>query len=200
MDSHDALRADKAELRKRLLESRRGLGRNEIELAGLRSAELVAETPEFERAEALILYAATPDEMPTRPLYELAVQAGKATIFPRCQAGQQLDFVLVEAWRRLAPGRFGLLEPEPGLPRAAVDVADLVIVPGVAFDRAGGRLGRGQGYYDRAFPTGKSAPALFGYAFDLQILDAVPMDSLDRRMDAIVSEAGILRVDASGPD
>ena len=196
MDPNDApiraLSRLKAGLRERLLAARRALDPGEIERAGTQAAGFVAEAREFVRAGTLILYAATPDEMPTRPLFERALQAGKRTLFPRCLPEGRLEFVLVEDWEQLAPGRYGLLEPEPGLPCGSFGVEDLAIVPGVAFDRAGHRLGRGQGYYDRAFPAGGSAPALFGYAFELQIRESVPVGPLDRRMDAVVSERGLV--------
>jgi len=68
---------------------------------------------------------------------------------------------------------------------------DVVIVPGRAFDRAGRRLGRGVGYYDRTFPPGgRSQPLLVGMACEAQILESVPADSHDRSMDAIVTERG----------
>ena len=87
-----------------------------------------------------------------------------------------------------------MLEPPSG---AAVRPAagDVVVVPGVAFDRAGGRLGRGRGYYDRAFPVGEAdAPRLVGFAYAVQLVEHVPCDSRDRRVDAIVTEEGVHRV------
>jgi 5-formyltetrahydrofolate cyclo-ligase len=67
-----------------------------------------------------------------------------------------------------------------------------VLVPGVAFDRAGGRLGRGAGYYDRAFPvSAPSAPLLIGVAYEIQRVDRLPLVETDRRMDAVVTERAL---------
>lgn len=103
----------------------------------------------------------------------------------------------MERWRELCPGRFGVLEPPAGAPEEAPAVGDAVVVPGVAFDRAGGRLGRGGGHYDRAFPPGApGAPLLVGFAHAFQLVECVPSDSHDRRMDAIVTERGMIWVEA----
>lgn len=100
----------------------------------------------------------------------------------------------MQSWDALRRGRFGVLEPPAGAvvrPQAG----DVVVVPGVAFDRDGGRLGRGRGYYDRAFPVGaEEAPRLVGFAYSVQLVERVPCDSRDRRMDAIVTEDGVHRV------
>jgi 5-formyltetrahydrofolate cyclo-ligase len=67
-----------------------------------------------------------------------------------------------------------------------------VLVPGVAFDRAGNRLGRGQGLYDRAFPaSAPRPPLLIGVAYQIQLVEAVPYTEADRRMDAVVTELGL---------
>jgi 5-formyltetrahydrofolate cyclo-ligase len=67
---------------------------------------------------------------------------------------------------------------------------DVVLLPGVAFDRNGWRLGRGGGHYDRAFPPGAESPWLVGVGYSFQWLAEVPHDSRDRRVDAIVTEHG----------
>ena len=72
---------------------------------------------------------------------------------------------------------------------------DAVVVPGLAFDATGSRLGRGRGYYDRRFPVGsQGAPCLVGFGYDFQVVERVPVDESDRRLDAIVTELGILWV------
>jgi 5-formyltetrahydrofolate cyclo-ligase len=76
-----------------------------------------------------------------------------------------------------------VVEPEQG---------DVVLVPGVAFDRAGNRLGRGRGYYDRAFPANApKPPRLIGVAYEVQLVDCVPHAADDRSMDAVVTERAI---------
>jgi 5-formyltetrahydrofolate cyclo-ligase len=82
-----------------------------------------------------------------------------------------------------------VLEPRPGQPTADLEHCDAVVVPGVAFDRDGHRLGRGQACYDRTFPPGAAtSPLLVGFGYAFQVVDRVPSDEFDRQMDWIVTE------------
>ena len=95
-------------------------------------------------------------------------------------------------WSELRPGRYGVLEPPAQAAVIRPEEGDLVLVPGVAFDRAGNRLGRGQGFYDRAFPaSAPRPPLLIGVAYQIQLVDAVPHAETDRRVDAVVTELGL---------
>ena len=105
--------------------------------------------------------------------------------------GRTLVFVRVERWQDLVRGRFDLLEPPSGGTAVSLEAEDAVVVPGVAFDARGWRLGRGGGYYDRTFPPGRPGPLLIGAAFTRQRVEEVPHDSHDRSMDAIVTEDGL---------
>jgi len=109
-----------------------------------------------------------------------------------------LEYARVDQWGDLRPGRYRVLEPVPEIPATALGEGDLVVLPGVAFDASGGRLGRGLGYYDRTFPVGASgAPILFGLAFACQLVDRVPRGVHDRGVDAVVGEFGLLRTSMS---
>jgi len=140
-------------------------------------------------ARRVAIYAALPDEVPTRPLFDALQRAGTPCLFPRVAPGRRLVFALVERWEELRPGGYGVLEPPVGAHLFEPGPGDVVVVPGIAFDRAGWRLGRGAGYYDRTFPpSGRRQPLLVGMACEAQILESVPSDSHDRAMDAIVTE------------
>ncbi len=162
---------------------------------GAAGGAAIAATEEFERAAAVALFASRSDEPSTAPLFDLALSAGKTALLPRCTDAGTLTFFRVESWEDLRPGSYGVLEPGPALRPATLGQTDLVLVPGVAFDRCGGRLGRGRGYYDRTFPVGDAGGAvLFGMAFAFQMVDWIPAGRLDRRVDAVVTEEGVLRV------
>ncbi|HXJ22293.1 MAG TPA: 5-formyltetrahydrofolate cyclo-ligase [Polyangia bacterium] len=92
----------------------------------------------------------------------------------------------------LVAGRFGLLEPPGDAPAIPPESLDLVVVPGVAFDADGGRLGFGGGFYDRTFGGGRG-PALIGLCFDLQVVSRCPAGPEDVRVDAVVTESRVLR-------
>ena len=164
--------------------------------AGAAVAARVEALEVFARARRIALYAALPDEVPTRLLFEAVRRHGKSALFPR-QAGDRLEFAPVERWEELRPGRYGVLEPPPG---AAGDArADLVLVPGVAFDRRGHRLGRGGGAYDRTFAAEVGEDVvLIGVAYELQLVDEVPHGPGDRRLHAVVTERALYPAEAPG--
>jgi 5-formyltetrahydrofolate cyclo-ligase len=85
------------------------------------------------RAARVALYAATPDELPTRPLFEGLTATRTVRLLPRIR-GNALEFAAVERWDELRPGRYGVLEPPADRPRVALGPGDAVVVPGVAFD------------------------------------------------------------------
>lgn len=146
----------------------------------------------WRRATTIGLFAAMESEPDTRPILAAMAQAGRVTLFPRCRDDRRLEFAPAGRWSDLQPGRYGLAEPTSPAVRRRWSPGDVVLVPGVAFDREGGRLGRGGGYYDRTFMGGaQGRPWLLGFAFELQIVERVPMGPLDRRIDGIVTEAEV---------
>ncbi len=106
-----------------------------------------------------------------------------------------LTLVACSGWEDLLPGRYGVLEPPSGRPGRALEDGDLVLVPGLAFDRSGHRLGRGGGYWDRTIPAIRpEGLVLIGVGFAWQQVEQVPHGPDDRRVDALLSEAGLHRV------
>ena len=177
-----------------MLEQLRALPPEAARAAGKSVAERVLALPEVQAAERVALYAALPDELPTRPLFEALGTAGKVRLLPRVR-GEELEFRRVDSWGALRRAGLGVLEPPPEAAALALTAGDVVLVPGVAFDAAGNRLGRGRGYYDRAFAESGGAPLRVGLAYALQRVERVPCDSRDRRVDAIVTERGLHRVE-----
>ena len=91
----------------------------------------------------------------------------------------------------VVPGVWGILEPDPARCReATIDEADFVLMPGVAFDRSGGRLGYGGGFYDRLLAGADTGLSKVAAAFSIQVVDAVPTDSHDVRITTLVTETG----------
>jgi 5-formyltetrahydrofolate cyclo-ligase len=183
------LAAAKRELRRLAAARRSALSAAEVDAVGARVCEHLFAEPTITDARRVALYAALPDEVPTRPFYEALARAGTPCLFPRVAPGRRLVYALVDCWEDLHPGGYGVLEPSEAAPVFEPAEGDVVVVPGVAFDREGRRLGRGQGYYDRTCPpSDRPQPLLFGVSCEVQILESVPYDSRDRAMDAIVTE------------
>ena len=137
------------------------------------------------------LYAALRDELPLSALFERLCAAGQQPLLPRIR-GERIEFAPVRSGRDLRPGPHGTWEPPAGVWPVPLRPEDVVVVPGVAFDRAGHRLGRGGGFYDRAFANACPGPLRIGAAYEFQICSEVPHGSRDRSVDAIVTECGML--------
>ncbi len=191
-----AARGAKDAMRRELSARTRALEPEAVARAASRATEWICASPEYAAAETLVLYAALPDEMPTRPLFDAARRAGKRTLLPTLSSADRLRFVQVEEWRRLRKGRFGVLEPDPSAGEVALGAAHLVIVPGRAFSVEGHRLGRGRGCYDRALAEAARPPATLGLCFSCQLVAELPWEAHDQRVCGVATEEGILRVPA----
>jgi 5-formyltetrahydrofolate cyclo-ligase len=188
-----ALLEAKRSLRESIARRRRSISEHEREAIGGRVAAQVLALPEVERAERVAMYVALADEVPTQVLFAALRSRGRVVLLPRC-AADSLHFARVDDLDLLRPGRYGVPEPPADAPDAEPGRDDLVLVPGVAFDTRGGRLGRGRSLYDRTLARLAARPLLFGVAYDFQIVEAVPMEPHDQRVDGVVTERGVVRV------
>jgi 5-formyltetrahydrofolate cyclo-ligase len=179
-------------------------------IAGMSSAEAAEKSaaavkrleslPEYAAARVLLLYYGMAGEILTTDLMERAIAAGKTVALPACvpgKAGEMDAFIVSDIQKDLRPGAYEILEPDPAAAkRVKPGKIDIIIVPGRAFDERGNRLGRGAGYYDkyiaRLHKSGTSARAA-ALAFEMQIVDDVPVDAGDVPVDAIVTEERIIR-------
>jgi len=179
---------------KRRLRRQMSLLRNEVApadsaRAGEAAAKTLMDLDWVKRAPRIALYAALPYEIPTRLLFDAVVGKVGVALLPRTVDPVGLEFFAVQRWEELQPGVFGVLEPPADGTAVRLGAGDLVVVPGVAFDEDGYRLGHGMGYYDRAFAAELGdSPTLVGFGYEFQIVDAVPHDERDRQMDAIVTD------------
>ena len=139
----------------------------------------------WQEAGTLLLYYPLADEVDVRPLIKDAFGNGKRVLLPVC-VGEELNLHLYEGDASLSEGAFGIMEPTGALfAPERYDEIQLAIVPGMAFDRAGHRLGRGKGYYDRLLPKLTEA-RLQGICFSFQLLDDVPAEEHDVRVQTVV--------------
>jgi 5-formyltetrahydrofolate cyclo-ligase len=182
----------KRRLRELLSQRRRAVPPGEAARAAERIAARLLAEPAVRGARRIAMYAALPDEVPSHPIHDALLPLRKPCLFPRMSEELALAFAIVTDWSELRPGRYGVLEPPAQAEVVRPEEGDLVLVPGVAFDRAGHRLGRGQGCYDRAFPaSARRPPLLLGVAYQLQLVEHVPCSETDRRMDGVVTEIAL---------
>lgn len=134
------------------------------------------------------------DEIDIRPFLDAARQRGQEVWLPLTEPAARRIHPYVYSGRDcLRPGAYGIWEPDPDrAPKADPARLEAVVVPGLAFDRCGGRLGYGGGYYDRFFAALAKRPLLVGFAFSVQLVDAVPRESHDITLDYLVTEQGML--------
>jgi 5-formyltetrahydrofolate cyclo-ligase len=189
---------DKTALRREVLGRRAALGdrgsRSEAILARVRALDAYRST------RLVASYVGVGDEVETTPLLREAFDRKVAVAVP-WRDGARLHLVRIVALSELVPVSFGLLEPPPELAKLAGRVVvpsrvDLMLVPGLAFDRRGGRLGHGRGFYDRLLAEAGTGPLRVGLAFDCQIVERVPMTAGDQPMDLVVTENAVYRVSA----
>lgn len=140
----------------------------------------------WQKADTLLLYYPLADEVDVRPLIQKAYKDGKRVLLPVC-CGEELELHLYEGESSLSPGAFGIMEPTGALfPVECYPDIQLALIPGMAFDGKGHRLGRGKGYYDRLLPSLTGA-RLTGICFPFQLLDEVPTAPHDIAVHEVVS-------------
>jgi 5-formyltetrahydrofolate cyclo-ligase len=192
--SEAALKARKDALRTALRDRRAGLAPDWVAGASARIGERLLALPELRAARVVMGYLAMQGEANVDAVLR-AVQAAGARVCVPVAHGTPCEYD--PAWlapnAELVRGAWGVREPAQ--PEWAVDgTIDVVLVPGVAFDARGGRLGHGKGYYDRMLARlGRRVAWRLGVAFEFQIAADVPCGPRDEGVDAVVSEAGVYR-------
>jgi 5-formyltetrahydrofolate cyclo-ligase len=149
------------------------------------------ELPEFQRANLLALYAPIHHEVETAAVAAEALSTGRTLLFPAV-VGSELQFRQVQGLHELTPGRFGI--PEPAGEAFDPRHADLIVVPGVAFDWSGRRIGYGKGFYDRSLHRLEGSGRLVGFCYDFQLFEEIVGEPHDVTMDLIVTEIRVVRV------
>lgn len=194
-----AIKAAKREMRSRIRAARRALRPGEAQLRSASACNAVIESDEFKRAKTVASYRAMPGEVMTDDIFKAASARGMTMLYPKVEKGERdLKFCAVRRLEDMVPGLWGILEPAAGAEFRPISDADLVIVPGVAFDRRGGRLGQGGGYYDRVFKMMRPDAVRMGIAFLLQIVDEAPIERHDGLVDCLATESGLMRFRSSG--
>ncbi|MGW0550659.1 5-formyltetrahydrofolate cyclo-ligase [Streptomyces altiplanensis] len=190
----------KAGLRRELLDMRSRLTRDDVEEAGAALARRALELPELADAGTVAAYVSVGSEPGTRALLDALRARGVRVLLPVLLADNDLDWALYEGAERLARARLGLLEPRGArLGVQAVAEADAVLLPGLAVDGRGVRLGRGGGSYDRVLARLEAAgahPHLVVLLYDEEVVARVPREPHDHLVSAVVTPAAVRRFPA----
>jgi len=148
---------------------------------------LLAAQSTWHCAQSILFFAPMPTELDLWPLLNSALAAGKLVALPRFvpESTSYIACQISNSTQHLKTGQFGIREPIDGCPQIQVNKLDFVLVPGLAFDLEGRRLGRGKGFYDRMLAAARGKTC--GVAFDEQIVRDVPVEPLDISVDCILT-------------
>jgi 5-formyltetrahydrofolate cyclo-ligase len=175
----------KIELRNRILERLRTQKEENRSKKSQLIWDKLLRTKAFKQAKGVLFYVAFDGEVDTREMIEQARRLGKIIAAPVCRKDATMQPCLLGDRAKMVKGLYGVLEP--AIKRfVSLEDLDLVIVPGVAFDKQGNRLGRGKGYYDRFLSKISDTTSSIGLAFDFQVLPDIPLVSTDEAVDSVI--------------
>ena len=174
----------KSALRKPIREMKRQFTNEELEELSLPVMSRLLTHPAVTEAKTILMYYSLSDEVCTHDTVNHLVQAGKTVLLPRVTGDTDMELRIYTAPADLAAGHYGIMEPtgEVYTDYGRIDVA---VVPGMAFDAQGHRLGRGKGYYDRFLPKAAKAYKI-GVCFGFQKQETIPTDDNDVTMDCVI--------------
>ena len=169
-------------------EFRRRIRRMESPVDEAAAAENILAHPWFREAKTVMAYCAILPEIDLLPVLEGALSMGKTLLLPRCEADGEMTARKIRDFSDLEQGSYGILEPKPETEIFPPEKIDLILVPGLAFDEMGRRLGRGKGYYDRFLLRTKGKTM----GICRCLVPEVPVEDHDIRMDAVATEHKII--------
>ncbi len=181
----------KQKLRQTILARRRILAASEVGAASLLIQKAFIASAEFTKARVLALYAPIHNEVVTAEVLTEALAAAKTVLYPAV-SGDGLRFRRVLVLDQLQKGAFGILEPDASCDAYDPCEADLIVLPGVAFDTKGKRVGYGKGYYDKALHSLEGQGKLIGFCYDFQLVDDIAGEPHDVKMDLLITEKRVV--------
>lgn len=187
MKSTDQLSDRKREFRQSVAQKKREIGCETLHSLSVEIIKHLESTDDFKSAASILAYYSLPFEVETAEAIDSWAQT--KTIYLPVVVGDQLKIKRYNGKSSLSKGAFGVFEPN-GEIMDDLSVIDLVLVPGVAFDKNRNRMGYGKGFYDKLLPLLRAKKV--GICFDFQLFEEIPTDSFDQSVDFIVSELQIV--------
>jgi 5-formyltetrahydrofolate cyclo-ligase len=187
---------EKQALRKRIIAQLNTLSHEEVHAKSVQIADHLKHTTPWKHAECILCFISMPGEIETDAIIENALEEGKTVGVPRMR-GDVMDFLTIttldEPWEmhsfgiKEPPARYPIIDPDR-LPKGSI----LAATPGLAFDRDGGRLGRGGGFYDKYLSNYEEHIIALGICFSIQVVEQVPVEHHDCLIAGVVTENGFL--------
>jgi 5-formyltetrahydrofolate cyclo-ligase len=191
----EEIRATKDQIRTDAVTEIAALSKNERTAKIRAIGKRLFEFANFLESRIVLMYVGGKNEIPTGDILKLAHEYGKIVVLPAFDAGtHKMNLMKVDYLEKdLRSGPRGVSEPDPDrCKRVPIDKIDIAIIPGIAFDEKGARIGTGQGYYDRLIPRLSITTRKVALAFEEQIVPQIPMESHDKFVDIIITDKRII--------
>ena len=191
----EEIREAKSELRRNMVETVEKLPENEIVQKNAAIENRLFEFANFLEATIVLLYVNTAGEVETNQIVKKCYDFGKMVILPtfNAETGAATLMKVDNIDTDLVPGPRGTLEPDPETCKVVpIECIDIAIIPGIAFDEKGSRLGTGEGYYDRLIPDLPVTTRKVALTLEAQMAPQVPMESHDKHVDIIITDERII--------
>jgi 5-formyltetrahydrofolate cyclo-ligase len=191
MNKRPSIRDEKIALRKIYSARRAAIPDDLHRVWSEKIAENFFSSPEYASSNTVLLYLSINREVRTRGLVDRVLADGKRLALPVCSDNGQMTFRYITGRAQLVKGFFSAPEPSPECEEFAGDTPTVCIIPAIAFDKSGYRLGYGKGYYDRYLS--KFRVIKVGFSFDSLLVDSLPHGRFDAACDMVVTEKGVYR-------
>ncbi len=183
----------KEELRREGTQIRKNLPETELTEKSKQIKKRLYKTEEFQQASTILFYVSYDNEVYTHDMIKETLSSGKNVVVPITEKEKHcLILSKLNSWDDLECSTYSILEPKKNyIHEVSIDKIDLILVPGVVFDESGNRIGHGHGYYDSLLRKSKKALHI-GLAFEVQIIDSIPAEDHDVKVNKIVTEERII--------
>jgi len=178
-------------VRKELIELRKKTSKRDVlEKSNIIKNKLF-QLPEYKQSSTILFYVSYGNEVFTHNMIKESMKAGKIVVVPKSDTeNRRLILSELSNWNDLEKGSHGILEPKK-INEIFINKIDLVIIPGVGFDKNGNRIGHGKGYYDNLIGSSKNILPI-GLAFEFQIVEKIPINSYDFPVQKIITEKRVI--------
>lgn len=184
----------KSNLRHEISQKLKNITPSQREEWSLLATQNLVALSEIQQVKQILLFASLLIEIDTQAIFNFLHERGKTIVFPKVdRATDQLTCHSVTSWQELSPGKFGVLEPLSS-PEISIETLDVILVPGLAFDRKGNRLGRGQGFFDRFLSRAKFETKRIGFFYAIQEVPEIPKESWDCPLHTIVTNLETIKI------
>jgi len=185
----------KDNIRKSMLKERKEMKIENVSTFSNKIIEKIMKLPEFINCKNIMLYLSFNNEVNTYAFAKWCLENDKKVIVPYCikETREIIPYEINNLQNDISKSTFGIMEPKHAiLKKSNIEDIDLIIVPGVAFDKLCNRIGFGAGYYDRFLPKKSKDTSTIGIAYDYQVIDKIPTDDYDVPLDFIITEKRII--------